>query len=27
VYHPIYHGPPTQSAARLPHATVIHDFS
>lgn len=27
VYHPIYHGPATQSAARLPHATVIHDFS
>jgi aspartate/methionine/tyrosine aminotransferase len=27
VYHPIYHGQPTQSAARLPHATVIHDFS
>lgn len=27
VYHPIFHGPPTQSAARLPHATVIHDFS
>ncbi len=27
VYHPIYHGRPTQSAARLPHATVIHDFS
>jgi len=27
VYHPIHHGPPTQSAARLPHATVIHDFS
>jgi aspartate/methionine/tyrosine aminotransferase len=27
VYHPIYHGKPTQSAARLPHATVIHDFS
>ena len=27
VYHPIYHGPPTKSAARLPHATVIHDFS
>ncbi|MGH9565236.1 MAG: aminotransferase class I/II-fold pyridoxal phosphate-dependent enzyme, partial [Candidatus Angelobacter sp.] len=23
VYHPIYHGRPTQSAARLPHATVI----
>jgi aspartate/methionine/tyrosine aminotransferase len=27
VYHPIYHGPETQSAARLPHATVISDFS
>jgi aspartate/methionine/tyrosine aminotransferase len=27
VYHPIYHGPPSQSAARLPHATVISDFS
>jgi len=27
VYHPIFHGPPTQSAARLPQATVIHDFS
>jgi aspartate/methionine/tyrosine aminotransferase len=27
VYHPIYHGPRTKSAARLPHATVIHDFS
>lgn len=27
VYHPIYHGRRTQSAARLPHATVIHDFS
>lgn len=34
VYHPIYHcldgphdGPDTQSAARLPHATVIGDFS
>ena len=27
VYHPIYHGRVTQSAARLPHATVIHDFS
>jgi len=27
VYHPIYHGPPTRSAARLPHATVISDFS
>lgn len=27
VYHPIYHGPATQSAARLPHATVISDFS
>lgn len=27
VYHPIYHGREAQSAARLPHATVIHDFS
>lgn len=27
VYHPIYHGQPTRSAARLPGATVIHDFS
>jgi aspartate/methionine/tyrosine aminotransferase len=27
VYHPIYHGQPSKSAARLPHATVIHDFS
>jgi aspartate/methionine/tyrosine aminotransferase len=27
VYHPIYHARATQSAARLPHATVIHDFS
>jgi aspartate/methionine/tyrosine aminotransferase len=27
VYHPIYHGVATQSAARLPHATVISDFS
>jgi aspartate/methionine/tyrosine aminotransferase len=27
VYHPIYHGRHTNSAARLPHATVIHDFS
>lgn len=27
VNHPIYHGQKTQSAARLPHATVIHDFS
>ena len=27
VYHPIYHGPPTRSAARLPHATVISDLS
>src|SRR5690349_2830114 len=27
VYHPIYHGRPTQTAARLPEATVIHDFS
>jgi aspartate/methionine/tyrosine aminotransferase len=27
VYHPIYHGPETRSAARLSHATVISDFS
>ena len=27
VYHPIYHGRKTQSASRLPQATVIHDFS
>jgi aspartate/methionine/tyrosine aminotransferase len=27
VYHPIYHGRETKSAARLPNATVIHDFS
>ena len=27
VYHPIYHGESTKSAARLPNATVIHDFS
>jgi aspartate/methionine/tyrosine aminotransferase len=27
VYHPIYHGPEMRSAARLPHATVIGDFS
>jgi len=27
VYHPIYHGPGTRSAARLPHATVLGDFS
>jgi len=27
VYHPIYHGPETASAARLPHATVVGDFS
>lgn len=27
VYHPIYHGPKMQSAARLEHATVISDFS
>ena len=27
VYHPIYHGRETQSASRLPQATVIHDFS
>ncbi len=26
-YHPIYHGPEMRSAARLPHATVIGDFS
>src|ERR1700678_1029965 len=26
-YHPIYHGQATRSASRLPHATVIHDFS
>jgi aspartate/methionine/tyrosine aminotransferase len=27
VYHPIYHGKHTKSAARLPHATVISDLS
>lgn len=27
VYHPIYHGRETASAVRLPHATVIGDFS
>jgi aspartate/methionine/tyrosine aminotransferase len=27
VYHPIYHGQAARSASRLPHATVIHDFS
>ena len=27
VYHPIYHGRETQSAAHLPHATVINDLS
>lgn len=27
VYHPIYHGIPSRSAARLPHATVISDLS
>ena len=27
VYHPIYHGTPAKSAARLPHATVIGDLS
>jgi aspartate/methionine/tyrosine aminotransferase len=27
VYHPVFHGQSTQSATRLPHATVIHDFS
>jgi aspartate/methionine/tyrosine aminotransferase len=27
VYHPIYHGTKTRSAARLPHATVISDLS
>src|SRR5215813_9609252 len=27
VYHPIYHGRQTNSAARLPHATVISDLS
>ena len=27
VYHPIYHGRPTGTAARLPHSTVVSDFS
>jgi aspartate/methionine/tyrosine aminotransferase len=27
VFHPIYHGHSTDSAARLPHATVVGDFS
>jgi aspartate/methionine/tyrosine aminotransferase len=27
VYHPVYHGAESRSAARLPHATVISDFS
>jgi aspartate/methionine/tyrosine aminotransferase len=27
VYHPIYHGPAMPTAARLPHATVLGDFS
>lgn len=27
VYHPVYHGPATSTAARLPQATVISDFS
>ena len=27
VYHPIFHREPAKSASRLPHATVIHDFS
>ena len=27
VYHPIYHGPETRSAARFPQGTVISDFS
>src|SRR5438045_7462000 len=27
VYHPIYHGTPTSSAARLSNATVIADLS
>ncbi len=27
VYHPIYHGSAMRSASRLPHATVISDFS
>ena len=27
VYHPIYHGAERRTAARLPHATVVSDFS
>jgi len=27
VYHPIYHGRATATAARLPHATILSDFS
>jgi len=27
VYHPIFHGPPSQSAARFPNATVVGDLS
>lgn len=27
VYHPIYHGRPTATAARLPHSTIVSDFS
>lgn len=27
VYHPMYHGRATRTAARLPHATVLGDFS
>lgn len=27
VYHPLAHGPATQSAASLPHATIVGDFS
>jgi aspartate/methionine/tyrosine aminotransferase len=27
VFHPIYHGPPVKSAAQLPGATVVGDFS
>ena len=27
VFHPIYHGPPVASAARLPGVTVVGDFS
>src|SRR5207249_4277749 len=27
VYHPVYHGAEMRSAARLPHATVLGDFS